>query len=138
MPRNASGFTLIEVLVATAIVVTVAAGCAQLLIAALRYDVASRQQLALMSAAMAKLDELAATIAGGTAPPGASGALDRSVDGSSDVITVSGVRMERRWLVAPLTTFAPGVAVVTVRAVPAAALAASTIELATIVEAGAS
>src|SRR5436190_18013138 len=63
MPRSLSrGFTLVEVLVATALLVTIAAGTAQMFAIAIRHGVASRQQLAMSLAASRKIDELAEVI----------------------------------------------------------------------------
>jgi|SRR5215831_317243 len=136
MPPRASsnGFTLIEVLIATGILVTVAAGSAQLLVIAMRHDIASRQQLAMAQAAAAKIEELVGTIATAPPPAAAVGALDREADGCADAATFAGVALERRWIVAPLGGYAPSAVVVVVR-VAAASTAGADVELATIAEA---
>lgn len=124
-------------LVATAIVVTVAAGTAQLLAIALRDEAAGRQQLSMSAAANAKLDEIAAGIADAPAPGALGGAVDRAVAGYSDVVNASGAAFERRWIIAPLATYSTRAVVVVLRVVPAAARSAPGLEVSTIVEAAA-
>jgi prepilin-type N-terminal cleavage/methylation domain-containing protein len=139
MPRALSpGFTLVEVLVATGILVTVAAGTAQLVAVSLRHDVATRQQLAMSAAAAAKLDEIAGTFAHGEPPIATAGALDRDVTGFTDVVTVSGASFRRRWTLAPLDTYSASALVIVVRVLPIAALAAGDLEMAVIADAGGS
>ena len=134
MQSKSSGFTLIEVLVATGIVVTVAAGAAALLGIAIRHDLQSRRQLAMAAAAAAKVDELVGTIATLPAPSSAGGALDRAVAGYVDTVSMAGFALERRWELSPLATSSPGAVAVVVR-VSAVAAAAGDYELATIAEA---
>jgi prepilin-type N-terminal cleavage/methylation domain-containing protein len=135
MLRSQKGFTLVEVLVATAIVVTIAAGTAQLFAIAIRDEVAARQQLAMSAAAGTKLDEIAASVASASPPGALMGALDRSVDGYADVVVAAGASFERRWVVAPLTGYAASAVAVVVRIVPVAARSAPDLEVSTIVEA---
>ena len=138
MPRSRSrGFTLAEVLVATAILVTIAAGSAQLFAIAIRHGVAARQQLAMSIAASRKLDELAESVAGTGVPATTIGALDRAADGFSDVTVEAGASLQRRWLIAPLTTYGATAVVIVIRIVPVASRAASDFEIATIREGGA-
>ena len=134
MQRNSAGFTLVEVLVATAILVTVAAGTAQLFGVALRHDLESRRQLAMAAAAAAKMDELAGVVALAAAPVSAAGALDRAARGYSDSITVSGFALQRRWTVSPIAEVPTAVALV-VRVVSAPGAAAD-YEVASVAEAG--
>ena len=134
--QPARGFSLIEVLVATAILVTVAAGTAQLFVIAVGHDVASRQQLAMAAAASTKLDELAAVAARDAPPLSAMGALDHPVDGYADVATADGVAFERRWIIAPLTAYSATAVVIVLRVVPRARVNAGDLELVTVADAG--
>ena len=134
--RQSRGFSLIEVLVATAILVTVAAGTAQLFAIAIRSDAITLQQLAMTTVATAKIDELAALTARGAPPLSPMGALDRAVDGFSDVAISAGASFERRWVVAPLPGYSATAVVIVLRVVPRAALNAGGLEVATIADAG--
>jgi prepilin-type N-terminal cleavage/methylation domain-containing protein len=137
MPRSrARGFTLAEVLVATAILVTIAAGSAQLFAIAIRHGVASRQQLAMSAAASRKIDELAESIARTGAPATPVGALDRGVDGYADLVTENGAALQRRWVIAPLDAYSATAVVIVIRIVPVASRAAPDLEIATIREGG--
>ena len=133
---RARGFTLIEVLVATAILVTVAAGTAQLLAVAIRHGAASRQQLAMSIAASRKIDEIAEMVRGGPAPPASIGAVDVAVGGYSDITSEAGARIERRWLIAPLPDYSATAVVIVVRLIPVARHAAAGIDVVTMREAG--
>jgi prepilin-type N-terminal cleavage/methylation domain-containing protein len=134
MPR-ARGFTLIEVLIATAILVTIAAGAAQLFAVASRQDLTARQQLALLSSASAKLDEIAGTVADAARPASIAGALDRTITGYTDTIVWNGAAVERRWIVAPLSAYSATAVVIVVRALPSGSALLSDVEVSTIVEA---
>jgi prepilin-type N-terminal cleavage/methylation domain-containing protein len=134
--RQSRGFTLIEVLIATGLLVTVAAGTAQLFAIAIRHNIASRQQLAMSIALSRKIDEIAEAVGRAPAPAAAGGALDRASEGFSDVTVEAGARIERRWLVAPLSGYSATAVVIVVRAAPVAAYAAAPIEVTTIREAG--
>jgi prepilin-type N-terminal cleavage/methylation domain-containing protein len=136
MLRHSRGFSLIEVLVATGILVTVAAGTAQLFAIALRHEVASRQQLAMTAIATAKIDELAAVVARAAMPPAPAGAVDRAIDGYSDVVTADGTAFERRWLIAPLAGYSATAVVIVLRVSARAGLGGGAFELATIADAG--
>lgn len=137
MPRSSSrGFTLVEVLVATAILVTVAAGSAQLFAIAITHNVAARQQLAMSVAASRKIDELADMVAHGSVPAAPIGAVDRAIDGFSDVTVECGASLQRRWLIAPLASYSATAVVIIVRIVPVSSRAAPEIEVATIREGG--
>jgi prepilin-type N-terminal cleavage/methylation domain-containing protein len=130
------GFTLVEVLVATAILVTIAAGTAQLFAIAIRHSVAARQQLAMSVAASRKIDELAESVGRSGVPPAAAGALDRAVDGFSDATIEGGVSLERRWLIAPLSSYNATAVVIVIRVVPVAARAGPDLEVVTVREGG--
>jgi hypothetical protein len=125
----------VEVLVATGLLVTVAAGSAQLFAIAIRQGVASRQQLAMSIASSRKIDELAARVAQDAVPASAAGALDRAIEGYSDVTVEGGVSLQRRWLIAPLGVGSATTVVIVVRIVPSAVRAAPDLEVATIREA---
>jgi prepilin-type N-terminal cleavage/methylation domain-containing protein len=131
--RTQRGFTLVEVLVATAILVTIAAGSAQLFAIAIRHGVAARQQLAMSVAASRKIDELAESVARNGVPAAPMGALDRSVGGFSDVTIECGATLERRWLIAPVTSYSATAVVIVIRILPASR-AAPDLEVATIRE----
>jgi len=137
LQRCVRGFSLIEVLIATAILVTVAAGTAQLFAIAVRSDAITRQQLAMSTLATAKIDELAALAARAAPPPSEVGGLDRAIDGFSDVATSGGASFERRWSIAPLPRYSATAVVIVLRVVPRAALNAGGLEVATIADAGA-
>jgi prepilin-type N-terminal cleavage/methylation domain-containing protein len=136
MLRHSRGFSLIEVLVATGILVTVAAGTAQLFAIALRHEVASRQQLAMAAMATAKIDELAAVAARAPVPAAPAGAVDRTIAGYSDVVTDNGAPFERRWLIAPLAGYSATAVVIVLRVSARGGIASGTFELATIADAG--
>jgi len=137
MLRSSSrGFTLVEVLVATAILVTIAAGTAQLFGIAIRHGVAARQQLAMSAAASRKIDDLAESIARVGVPAAAAGALDRAAGGYSDVTIEAGVPLQRRWVIAPLGAYSATAVVIVIRIVPVATRAAPDLEVATIREGG--
>jgi hypothetical protein len=125
----------VEVLVATGLLVTVAAGSAQMFAIAIRQGVASRQQLAMSIASSRKIDELAERVAHDAVPASAAGALDRAVEGYSDVTVEGGVSLQRRWLIAPLGAGSATTVVIVVRIVPSAVRAAPDLEVATIREA---
>jgi len=136
LPERDRGFTLVEVLVATAILVTVAAGTAQLFAIAIRHGMAARQQLAMSIAASRKIDELAERVARAGVPAAASGAVDRAVAGYSDDTTECGVALQRRWTIAPLDAYSATAVVIVVRVLPVAARAVPDLEVATIREGG--
>jgi prepilin-type N-terminal cleavage/methylation domain-containing protein len=136
MPRSFSrGFTLVEVIVATGILVTIAAGTTQLFAVAIRQSAAARQQLAMSLAASAKIEDVAAMVASADAPVLTAGAIDRAIEGYSDVVVQSGTAFERRWIVAPLSSYAPTAVLITVRVVARGAQGAQPIEVVTIREA---
>jgi hypothetical protein len=125
----------VEVLVAAGLLVTVAAGSAQLFAIAIRQSVASRQQMAMSIASSRKIDELAEGVAHDAVPASAAGALDRAIEGYADVTVEGGVSLQRRWLIAPLGAGSATTVVIVVRIVPSAVGAAPDLEVATIREA---
>jgi prepilin-type N-terminal cleavage/methylation domain-containing protein len=133
----ARGFTLIEVTIATGMLVVIALGTAQLFAIAIHHNVQARRQLAMSLLAARKADDLAAAAAAGTLRGLAGGALDRSVDGFFDTVTDSGALYLRRWTIAPVPGRADVLAIV-VRATGAGSHAAAgpgTVQIATICEA---
>src|SRR5689334_2373301 len=132
---RARGFTLIEVLVATGILVTVAAGSAQLFTLAIRHDIAARQQIAMASAASAALDAIAADVAQLPPPLQIAGSVDRVVAGYRDTTTWEGTAMERRWMIAPLPAYSTTAVAIVVRVTPLASTTAGDLEAMTIREA---
>jgi type II secretory pathway pseudopilin PulG len=100
LKRSAGGFTLIEVTIATGLLVVIALGTAQLFALALRHNVVARQQLLMTLAAGRKAEELLAAAAAGTLATSPPDALERDAQGFSDVTVEAGVVCVRRWLVA--------------------------------------
>jgi prepilin-type N-terminal cleavage/methylation domain-containing protein len=96
------GFTLIEVAIATGLLVVIALGSAQLFGLALRHNVVARQQLVMTLAAARKVEELAAAAAAGPLAPSPPDALERGSPGFADVTDEAGVICVRRWLIAPV------------------------------------
>jgi hypothetical protein len=133
---RARGFTLIEVTIATGLLVTIALGSAQMFALAIRHTMSARQQLVMSVIAARKIDELASAAAAGTIEPSPADALDRAVDGFTDVIEEAGGRYVRRWLVTRLPGFDGALVAVAVR-VLATTAGASDVELTAICEAGA-
>jgi prepilin-type N-terminal cleavage/methylation domain-containing protein len=129
------GFTLVEVVVATGILVTIAAGTTQLFAVAIRQSAAARQQLAMSLAASAKIEDVAAAVASADPPVLIAGAIDRAVEGYADVVVQSGAAFERRWIVAPLSSYAPTAVLIAVRVAARGAQGAQPIEVVTIREA---
>jgi len=123
----ASGFTLIEVTVATGLLVTIALGSAQLFVLAIRQNVAAKQQLMMSTLAADKVEELSASAAAGAVTPSPADALDRSVDGFVDFADGTGMAIAagagvpdgamyvRRWLVTPLSPYGNSALVLVVR-----------------------
>ena len=99
---NARGFTLLEVAIATALLVVIALGTAQLFSIAIRQNRLARDQLTMGLLAAAKLDDLSIAAADPARRPLPGGALDRSVSGFSEIVANGGARYVRRWIVAPV------------------------------------
>jgi len=116
--RSSPGFTLIEVTVATSLLVVIALGSAQLFVLATRQSVAARQQLVMTLVAARKVDELAAAAAAGPLAPSPPGALERGAEGFADVLEASGVVCVRRWQVSAVTDRAGAIAIIVRVSVP--------------------
>lgn len=104
--RSPTGFTLIEVVIATGLLVVIALGSAQLFLVALRRNVVARQQLVMTLAAARKVEELSAAAAAGPLGLSPPDALERGADGFADVIVDAGITCVRRWLIAPVPGYA--------------------------------
>jgi prepilin-type N-terminal cleavage/methylation domain-containing protein len=112
------GFTLIEVIIATGLLVTVALGSAQLFALAIDHTLSSRHQLLMRVAAERKIDELAVAAARGVvvlAPPGT---LDLDVDGFVDRPADGGAVYVRRWRVTPVHGYDTEALAIVVRVLP--------------------
>jgi prepilin-type N-terminal cleavage/methylation domain-containing protein len=135
-PSSSRGFTLIEVTIATSLLVVIALGSAQLFVLAIRHTTAAKQQLVMALVAARKIDELSAAAAAGPVPPSPPDALERGADGFADVTVESGVFCVRRWLVCPLSGYAGGGAIAI--AVRVTVPGGADVQLVTICEAGVS
>ena len=136
MPPKSRGFTLIEVLIATGLLVTVAAGAAQLFAIAIRSGVASRQQLAMTLVASRKIDDLSERVAQNDFVIAPDGALDRATEGFADVAVEGGASFQRRWMIAPAIGYPSTVVVIAVRVLPVARAATGDVQLVTLREVG--
>jgi hypothetical protein len=128
------GFSLIEVMAATGLFVTIALGCAQMFALAIDHTMSSRHQLLMTVVAERKIDELSAAAARGVmtiAPPGT---LDRDVDGFVDRPADAGGVYRRRWRVIPAPGYESEALVIVVRVLPPARTA--DVRLTTIVSRG--
>jgi type II secretory pathway pseudopilin PulG len=106
------GFTLIEVLIATGLLVVMVLGVAQLFALALQQNMLARQQLVMGVLAAQKVDDLTAASAAGPLQTSTPDALDRSAAGFADRVSQSGATYVRRWLVAVVPDRADVVAIV--------------------------
>lgn len=101
MPQaNARGFTLLEVTIATGLLVVIALGTAQLFVIALHQNIAARRQLAMSLLAARKVDDLTIAASAGALQGTTGGALDRSLGGFADTIGDAGAGYARRWTIA--------------------------------------
>ena len=135
--RGTRGFTLIEVTIATGLLVVIALGTAQLFALALHQNAQARRQLAMSLLAARKADDLTIAAASGALRGATGGALDRSVDGFADTVDNVGARYVRRWTIASVSGRADLLAIV-VRVQPSGSLAAAgpdVVQVATICEA---
>jgi len=119
-PRE-RGFTLLEVTIATSLLVVVALGSAQLFVLAIRHTVVARQQLMMALAAGRKADELCGAAAAGPVAVSPPDALEHPVDGFADVNIEGGVICARRWLVSVPPGYAAGALGIVVRVIVAGA-----------------
>ncbi len=117
MPRSSrvDGFTLLEVTIATSLLVVIALGTAQLFVLAVRHNVVARQQLVMALAAGRKADELCAAAAAGPVVLSPPDSLDRATEGFADVTIDGGVSCARRWLLAPPSGYSAGALGIVVR-----------------------
>jgi prepilin-type N-terminal cleavage/methylation domain-containing protein len=135
--RGAHGFTLIEVTIATGLLVVIALGTAQLFALALHQNMEARRQLAMSLLAARKADDLTIAAASGALRGAAGGAVDRSVDGFADIVDDGGAVYARRWTVAAVPGRGDLLAIV-VRVQPSGSRAAAgpdVVQIATICEA---
>jgi len=116
--RSFAGFTLIEVTIATSLLVVIALGSAQLFVVATRQTVAARQQLVMTLVAARKIDELAAAAAAGPLAESPPGALDVGAEGFADVLEASGVVCVRRWQISSVAGRPGAVAIIVRVSVP--------------------
>lgn len=114
------GFTLIEVMVATGLLVTIALGTAQLFALATGHTLSARHQLLMTVAAERKIDELAAAAARGLVAIAPSGTLDRDIAGFVDRPAEGGGVYLRRWCVTPVLGYESEALAIVVRVVPPA------------------
>jgi prepilin-type N-terminal cleavage/methylation domain-containing protein len=117
MPSSwrADGFTLLEVTIATSLLVVIALGSAQLFVLAIRHNVSARQQLMMTLAAARKADELCAEAAAGPIVLSPPDSLDHATEGFGDVSVEGGVSCARRWLVSTPPGYATGALAIIVR-----------------------
>jgi hypothetical protein len=106
---------LLEVTIATSLLVVIALGSAQLFVLAVRHNVTARQQLVMALAAGRKADELCAAAATGPVVLSPPGSLDRAAVGFADVTVDGGVSCARRWLVSTPQGYPAGVLGIAVR-----------------------
>ena len=116
-----SGFTLLEVTIATSLLVVIALGSAHLFVLAIRHNVIARQQLVMALAADRKADEICAAAAAGPVPHSPPDALDREAEGFADVTVDGGVACARRWRVSAPPGYAGSALAIVVRVTVAAA-----------------
>jgi prepilin-type N-terminal cleavage/methylation domain-containing protein len=110
---SARGFTLVEVLIALAIVVSVITGAAQLAAIAIRTNLRAATMTTTVLLAQNKLEEILGGVAGAPtrSPPGT---LESNIGGWSDIVDQSGRVLDpsiasdrdyvRRWAIEPLAT----------------------------------
>jgi prepilin-type N-terminal cleavage/methylation domain-containing protein len=120
MPRHSDGFTLIESLVAMAIVVAIALGSAQLFTVAIARNMAAREQLAMSLLASTKVNDLAEAAAAGTIAISPPDSLECSAADHADTAVDSGRRYVRCWRISRVPGFADDVVAIAVRVTPAA------------------
>ena len=119
MRRRQGGFTLIESLVATGLLVTIALGSAQILTMSVTRTRAARDQLSMSLLASTMVDELAAQAADGSIEMSPPDTLERDVDGWCDRTLEGGRTFVRRWQVRRVEGFTDESAVgIVVRVLP--------------------
>jgi prepilin-type N-terminal cleavage/methylation domain-containing protein len=120
MSRNDCGFTLLETLIATGLLVVIALGSAQLFTIAIARNLSAREQLAMSLLASTKVDDLAAAAAEGTIELSPSDSLDRVTAGWTDVSVHAGRTYVRRWRVSQVPGYADDLVALAVRVTPQA------------------
>jgi prepilin-type N-terminal cleavage/methylation domain-containing protein len=113
--RSPHGFTLIEVTIATGLLVVIALGTAQLFALAIRHNLSAKQQLVMTLAAARKADELCAAAAAGPLPVSPPDALERGAEGFADVTVDAGMICVRHWRIAAPPGYAGGAIAIVVR-----------------------
>jgi type II secretory pathway pseudopilin PulG len=113
--RTSAGFTLVEVSVATGILIVTALGTAQLFGLALRQNIMARDHVLMTLLATRALDQLAAAAASGTIAASPPDCLDRDCDGFADMAGEGGAVYARRWIVSFPPEHAGGTAAIVVR-----------------------
>ena len=114
-----AGFTLIESLIATGLVVTIALGSAQLFTVAIARNLSAREQLAMSLLASTKVNDLAAAASDGTIAISPADCIERVTDGCADTAVDNGRTYVRRWRVSLVAGFADDVVAIAVRVTPA-------------------
>ena len=132
--RQARGFTLIEVTIATSLLVVIALGSAQLFVLATRQTVAARQQLVMTLVAARKIDEITAAAAAGPLTASPPGALDNGAEGFADIVEASGMVCVRRWQVSAVTDRAGTIAITVRVTVPGSGPGFGDVQIVTICE----
>ena len=94
-----SGFTLLEVIIAMALLTVIAVGTAQLFATTIRQNMTARDHLMMTIAAAGKIDQLTAASRSGTIVASPPDSLDRNSAGFFDMPVESGSTYVRRWLV---------------------------------------
>lgn len=120
MPHRSAGFTLIESLVAMALVVSIALGSAQLFTVAIARNLSAREQLAMSLLASTKVNDLAASAADGTIALSPPDALERETPNCSDTATEDRRSYLRRWRISRVPGFGDDVVAIAVRVTPVA------------------
>ena len=121
MPRQSDGFTLIESLVATGLLATIALGSAQLFTVAIARNLSAREELAMSLLASTKVDDLTAQARDGSLAFAPAGTLERDVAGWFDRAGDNGRIYVRRWRVERVSGFTDDtVAAIVVRVAPEA------------------
>jgi type II secretory pathway pseudopilin PulG len=136
MPASSrsGGFTLLEVTIATSLLVVIALGSAHLFVLAIRHNVTARQQLVMTLAAARKADEICAAAAAGPLTLSPPDALDREAEGFADVTVDGGVTCVRRWLVSPPAGYAGTALAIVIRVSVAGTAPSGTIQIVTVCE----
>ena len=114
------GFSLIEVMIAIGLLVTIALGSAQMFALAIDHTMSARHQLLMTVAAERKLDELSAAAARGVVAIAPPDALDRDIDGFVDRPADGGGVYLRRWHVIAVHGYESEAVAIVVRVLPPA------------------